>query len=141
MTVNERFSLFLKLKRITQKEFSEVTGYNYQSLIKFLTGQTENPKINLLTLTGEHYPELNLDWLLFGRGEMWDKEILTLKSEPYSYSDEPPTGKIQKIGSVRHAENQANSAVYDELLKTKDALIASQQAHIQSLQRELDKRK
>ena len=134
MTVNERFARFLEIKKLSLKDFSETTGFSYQGLQKFVSGQVSNPKLNLLNLTAEHYPELNIEWLLFEKGDMWKSEILALKREPFSYSGETASGKVQSFSTIGRNDS---TTIYNDLLKTKDALIASLNQQLESLHREL----
>jgi transcriptional regulator with XRE-family HTH domain len=134
MTVNERFARFLEIKKLSLKDFSETTGFSYQGLQKFVSGQVSNPKLNLLDVTAKHYPELNIEWLLFEKGDMWKEEILALKREPFSHSSEPSSGKVQSFSTTGRTDT---TTIYDDLLKTKDALITSLQEQIEGLRREL----
>lgn len=105
MTISDRFTLFLREKGISQKEFSEKTGYLRQSLSKFITGTTKLPKIDLIIGLMIHYPELNIRWLLLGEGEMRvSHEIL------------PSTDEIEKL-------KQMNVELREELLDAKDEII------------------
>lgn len=90
MTTGERFALVLKEKGITQKSFSERTGYSEQSISKLMKGQTQSPKSDLIAQIAILFPNVNLRWLLIGEGEMFIDnqngenlllEISQLKSE------------------------------------------------------------
>lgn len=71
MTTGERFALVLKEKGITQKSFSERTGYSEQSISKLMKGQTQSPKSDLIAQIAILFPDVNLRWLLLGEGEMF----------------------------------------------------------------------
>jgi transcriptional regulator with XRE-family HTH domain len=71
MTIGERFALVLKQKGITQKSFSERTGYSEQSISKLMKGQTLSPKADLIAQIAILFPDVNLRWLLIGKGEMY----------------------------------------------------------------------
>ena len=70
MTIGERFALVLKEKGVTQKSFSERTGYSEQSISKLMKGQTQSPKADLIAKIAVLFPDLNLRWLLIDEGEM-----------------------------------------------------------------------
>ncbi|MGB1040901.1 MAG: helix-turn-helix domain-containing protein [Flavobacteriales bacterium] len=73
-TLRERFKLFLKEKRLTQIEFSRITGYHKKNISGFLTGTVQAPKMDFIILVAQYFPELNLRWLLLGDGEMFSKQ-------------------------------------------------------------------
>lgn len=83
MTIGERFALVLKEKGITQKSFSERTGYSEQSISKLMKGQTQSPRADLVAQIAVLLPDVNLRWLLVGEGEMFidnqDSENLYLE--------------------------------------------------------------
>ena len=71
MVFNERFEQFLGMKRISQKDFAKRTGFPTYSLSKIITGTTKTPKIDLIIVLMQYFPELNLRWLLLEEGEMF----------------------------------------------------------------------
>lgn len=73
MELSDRFNLFLRDKGVSQKEFSDTTGYLRQSLSKIVTGKTKMPKSDFIIALMKSYPDLNLKWLLLGEGEMYQE--------------------------------------------------------------------
>lgn len=107
MDINDRFLLFLREKRISQKEFCEKTGYLRQSLSKFITGTTKLPKIDWVIGLLEQYPELNMRWLLLGEGEMWL---------------DTPISKVEDSEQIKALKNE-NRMLQTALLDAKDEII------------------
>ena len=64
--VKQRLLLFLEEKRITQKAFSDSIGVSsaYIAAMRKSFGRDKIAEIKRV------YPELNIDWLLYGEGEM-----------------------------------------------------------------------
>lgn len=135
MTVSKRFSHFLKEKKLSQKEFCQITGYGYQSLTKFLSGQTSNPGINLLIVTKQHFPEINIEWLVSGEGPIWNQEELDRKGLPYKNTAESAPEDIEIIGKVN---SLGLDPIYRNLLETKEELIAMQKEQIIELKERLE---
>jgi transcriptional regulator with XRE-family HTH domain len=81
MIISERFEQFLGIKRISQRDFSEIPGFPAYSLSKIITGRTQIPKIDLIIALMQYFPELNLRWLLIGEGEMFQAPIEETNSE------------------------------------------------------------
>jgi hypothetical protein len=66
MEINYRIRKFLKAKKITVQSFessiSRSNGY---------LSHTKSPTANVIKRIAEIYPDINLDWLLTGKGEMF----------------------------------------------------------------------
>lgn len=66
MSVKERIILFVKHKRITATAFCESIGVS-KAFISSMRTSLQPDKIKSISL---HYPELNIDWLITGEGQM-----------------------------------------------------------------------
>lgn len=73
MSVKERLLEFLMHFRITQREFTRRIGVA-QSYIATMRKSISNEKIKLIR---REFPELNTDWLLYGEGEMLNRNVIT----------------------------------------------------------------
>jgi len=135
MTINDRFAHFLKQKKVTQREFCKLTGYGYVSITKFLSKQTTNPGVNLFVLTKKHFPELNIEWILTGEGDMWDEEVVENRGLSHTNNTEATGEELIFLGTTNKAEKA--SVIYGELLDTKNQLINSQKEQIESLKSEV----
>ena len=67
LDIQSRIKLFLKLKDIKvsifERKINSSNGY-----VKSLKKSIDNDKLERIV---EHYPELNIEWLLLGKGEMF----------------------------------------------------------------------
>lgn len=62
----EEFRVFKRFK--TQEEFAQTFGMSQKNIASWIAGSTPNAT-NIKKIVTAH-PELNEDWLLFGRGDM-----------------------------------------------------------------------
>ena len=138
MTISDRFGEFLKQKRLTQREFCKITGYGYTSITKFLTKQTTNPGVSLFALTKHHFPELSIEWIISGEGEMWSEEV-NIEDE-VKYNEKSDTTNHEVIDLGKSSEKFVGK-VYSDLLRTKDKLIEAQEAQIGSMKEEIKRLK
>ncbi len=138
MTVNNRFTHFLKEKKLSQKDFCQITGYGYQSLTKFLSGQTSNPGINLLIVTKQYFPEINIEWIVSGEGSVWHQEELDRKGLPYNNTPEATDDDLEVIGKM---SSLGLDPIYRNLLATKEELIAMQKEQISDLKERINELK
>lgn len=67
--MNKRLQQFIDYKNISIREFSTKISDNGGKVYKFLSGNNVS-KIDFLVKINESFPELNIDWLVTGRGEM-----------------------------------------------------------------------
>lgn len=70
MTVRERLILFVKSQKISNSEFCRTIGVS-NAFISSMRKSLQPDKIESIAL---NYPELNIDWLLTGEGQMLKSE-------------------------------------------------------------------
>ena len=85
--MNTRLQRFLEAENISQAEFAQRIGITRSTVTHLLSGRNK-PGYEVLVSIIQHFPTLNLEWLLDGRGKM------------YKDADFPQTKK-------ENAENQA----------------------------------
>lgn len=68
--MNRRLLQFLQAQDITQTQFADTLAVARGSVSHILSGRNK-PGYDFLESLLLHYPELNLDWLLTGKGSMY----------------------------------------------------------------------
>lgn len=66
MTIKKRLDIFKKYKKLTAAQFEEVVGMNNRAYANIGVSLHQN----LATKIKAAFPELNLNWVLTGEGEM-----------------------------------------------------------------------
>ena len=87
-TLVDNIKVLIKQDCKTQKEFAKLIDIRYETINRIIKrGSLDVTTIDLIV---NKYPNLNLNWLLYGRGEMWLKEE---KKEVKTYPTEslPPS--------------------------------------------------
>ena len=69
--MNKRLQQFLAAENICQAQFAETLGVARASVSHILSGRNK-PGFDFLESMIRHYPALNFEWLLTGRGRMYD---------------------------------------------------------------------
>lgn len=69
---NERVVQIRKSKQLTQKEFSEQINFSRSSLSEIESG-TRCLNLGLIEAIKAAYPDINMDWLITGEGEMFKR--------------------------------------------------------------------
>lgn len=80
--VKERLKAFIDYKRLTQETFAISIGVSSG----YMGAMRKGPSIDVLNNIAIEYPELNIEWLVIGRGEMLLKskvdEDVSIAAEP-----------------------------------------------------------
>lgn len=118
--LSERIEKFVKHTKMSVRKFASECGLKQPTLDKHIRG-TADP--NAVTLTGiaKRFPELSLEWLLLGEGDM-------LKSKLLNDQDERTMKLVDVIATLQ------------ETINTKNDTIAALNDRIQQLENQLNNR-
>ena len=89
-----RINLILKAKNITARQFAEEIGIQPSGMSHIMSGRN-NPSLEFVNKVVRRYPEIDANWLLLGRGEMY----MGLTPAPKSLTPDP-SPKERGMGSV-----------------------------------------
>lgn len=84
--MNRRLLQFLQAENITQSQFADTLSVARGSVSHILSGRNK-PGYDFLESLLLHYPRLNLDWLMTGKGRMF-------RDEEATDAPEGPSGEI-----------------------------------------------
>lgn len=65
-----RINLLLKAKNISARQFAEEIGIQPSGMSHILSGRN-NPSLDFVMKVMTRWPEININWLMFGKGEMY----------------------------------------------------------------------
>lgn len=85
----ERINLLLKAKNITARQFAEEIGIQPSGMSHILSGRN-NPSLDFVMKVMKRWPEVNINWLMFGKGEMFVTPPLKVPAPP-----EPPAPVLE----------------------------------------------
>ena len=85
--MNKRLQQFLAAENISQAQFADTIGVARASISHILAGRNK-PGFDFIESTARHFPALNLEWLITGRGRMYN----SAKTAP-----DDPTGPISPL--------------------------------------------
>lgn len=103
-TIKERLIGYLELKRISKSEFGRRIGVSNA----FVTSLKKSIAPDKLQRIKEEFPDLNLEWLQFGTGEM----LTEAKEQPPASND---AGLIAALREAQ-AQNSKSQEQIDRLL-------------------------
>ena len=87
--MNRRLLQFLQAKNITQAQFADTLSVARGSVSHILAGRNK-PGYDFMESLLLHYPRLNLDWLMTGKGRMYRDEMPSDTAETGSLELFPP---------------------------------------------------
>ena len=68
--MNKRLQQFLSAENISQSQFAEIIGVAKASVSHIIAGRNK-PGFDFIESMARHFPKLNLEWLVSGRGRMY----------------------------------------------------------------------
>ena len=84
-----RINLILRAKNITARQFAEEIGIQPSGMSHILSGRN-NPSLDFVTKVIRRYSEIDANWLLMGRGEMYATSSPMSVPTPTLFSEELP---------------------------------------------------
>ncbi len=79
--MNNRLQRFLDAEDITQSQLAEKLGVAKASISHILAGRNK-PGFDFIQSMAQCYPDLNLDWLIAGKGKMFKSQAVQPSEEP-----------------------------------------------------------
>lgn len=95
----DRINLLLKAKNKSSRQFAEEIGIQPSGMSHILSGRN-NPSLDFVMKVVKRWPEININWLMFGKGEMY---VSSNGTQPV-----PEASKKEQVVSVvaAHGEKQ-----------------------------------
>lgn len=95
--MNNRLQRFLDAENITQSQLAERLGVAKASISHILAGRNK-PGFDFIQSMAQNYPDLNLDWLIAGKGKMYKSQnspqAPQLSEEPRLFTTGKDSGRL-----------------------------------------------
>lgn len=126
MAFGQRLRDVVKFYRYTQDEFAEIIGTSKANLFNYFADKTK-PNIEVIAKLKNKHANLNLDWLITGKGEMLIKHQNSLHDDFISNgtAEEP----ISKYGCKELLEEK------DKRIKTLEEMVQIQKETIKRFEK------
>lgn len=85
--MNTRLKQFLAAENITQAQFADKINVVRASVSHVLAGRN-NPSFDFIKAMMSQYPNLNIEWLMFGKGKMYKDSQTSAPETPVYFADE-----------------------------------------------------
>ena len=129
-----RINLILRAKNITARQFAEEIGIQPSGMSHIMGGRN-NPSLEFVSKVLRRYPEIDANWLLLGKGEMYtsvpqqverqvtEAEAVEGLPEPSLFDDEPE--ESMKVEEPSHKPFYQQDAIREEEQRYVPSYIAS----------------
>lgn len=113
--MNSRLQQFLAAENISQAQFADSLNVARASISHILAGRNK-PSYDFISSLMVTYPELNLEWLMFGKGKMYKDQIeprqnLLLFDEEISEENPEQSKEIpEKIQAINKTVISSNTS-------------------------------
>jgi len=98
--MKERILEFLRAENKSSAQFAEEIGVQPSGISHIVSGRN-NPSLDFILKMLDRYKYLSVDWLLFGRGEMYkDKNLQNLFEESLSHPSSEVEGRLFDTGDI-----------------------------------------
>ena len=130
MNLKKRLKTFISKKRLRISFFESEIGLSH-GYVNSITKNIGNDKLEKIV---ERFPELNIEWLLFGKGSMLkssapDSAVVNEPETPYNYTVSKLDQAQQKIIALQEKLIEARDKLIDkdkEVLDLKNDFVAVQ---------------
>lgn len=92
--MNTRLQQFLSVENISQSQLADTLGVARASISHILSGRNK-PGFDFIESLSRHYPTINLEWLITGKGKMY-KEPISSPSFDVRGSSSKTSSAVQK---------------------------------------------
>lgn len=100
--MEKRISKIIEYKKLNSSQFAEEIGVQRSSISHILSGRNK-PSLDLVLKILERFPEIEQNWLLFGKGEMLKEYDLFS-----NVAEKSANTKEKEDDNVRNRENEDN---------------------------------
>ena len=121
-----RINLILRAKNITARQFAEEIGIQPSGMSHIMGGRN-NPSLEFVSKVLRRYPEIDANWLLLGKGEMYSsatpaamdtglpvREPVDVPQQEPSLFDDEPTGQMKVEEPIQDDLFQHDTKVEEE---------------------------
>ena len=123
MSIKDRFKMIMEREKLTAGAFAENIGVAQATISHILGPRNKYPSTEVILRLHQRYSDINLEWLLTGKGNM-------------SKNDDSPASTSEDIGTdyplfAENAENAAKGT--DEAENHKEIPLESAQKHTKEI--------
>lgn len=127
--MNDRILLILKTQNLTSSQFADEIGVQRSNISHILSGRN-NPSLEFVTKIIKRFPDLSLEWLIFGKGSMYkERRIIDEKSKTSNQKEH--VKQIDLFSEIEDVEQDFDKSelLEDKIITTTDSKVENYSIH------------
>lgn len=115
----DRIKRFIETQNMTASGFANVIGVQRSSVSHILSGRNK-PSLDFVLKLKEHYPDLNLDWLLFGTGPILMSKNTQIENRQLQNEIDFENQIVKKNSETQDKQNVEDEKKLEKYQSTKE---------------------
>lgn len=116
--MKDRIRQLMESNHMTQKVFAQYTGISEASLSGVFNGRTK-PSLSMVESIHERMPNVSIDWLMFGTGEMYASQTEAAPADaPTLFGDDGQPTDDATVATIQPATEPMAPSVNERQQKT-----------------------
>lgn len=124
--MNHRLQQFLSAENISQAQFADSIEVARASVSHVLAGRNK-PGYDFIRSISDHYPKLNLEWLISGKGKMYKQDSPAVVPPQQQIQSEQPVASLFNDGAFEPEETGNDQVAHQEKAAEKPVLTTGQE--------------
>jgi len=114
MNISERIILLIETLKLSPTEFAEKINVQRSGLSHIFSGRNK-PSLEFIEKTNQIFPSVNIEWLIFGKGDMFkDTTVTTLPLFPDEKTEYSNSMRIKDSEIISDKKKIQNSEAFIE---------------------------
>ena len=109
----KRIKSLISVKNLTASQFADLLGVQRSNISHILSGRNK-PSLDFILKISEHFPAVSLEWLINGKGEMFNIEDKNVHNVPSQLNIEIESSTLDKERNIEF-DKDSESFVRKEL--------------------------
>lgn len=113
----KRIKSLISVKNLSSSQFADLIGVQRSNISHILSGRNK-PSLDFILKISEHFPSVSVEWLLKGKGEMFNLDEKILESTPPQLDIQTESSVLLEETSVELSEGDVESVKKDSSAET-----------------------
>lgn len=120
MSIKDRFKLIMDREHLNAGDFAKNIRVAPSTISHIMSGRNQYPSMDVILKLHERYPEIKMEWLLTGEGDMCGSDVKDENSSPRLLFDEKAINESQSTvchENYREMPLESTSGIQKEIVK------------------------
>lgn len=113
--LKDRVKEIMQAEHLNAKDFAEKLGIQRSSLSHIYSGRNK-PSLDFIVKISKAFPDINMEWLLHGRGSMARNPLPEMDTEDVTYVTSPPKSAELPVSSTAKDEANKSARILEKII-------------------------